>query len=93
MGPILIIEAIGVLVLIAIFVKVNRLLKNQVLIMASLADFQAQAARIDAATTNIEAHLAGEGMSAADSAEALKVVTDAVDKLTAAVPTVPPTTP
>ena len=94
MGPIIIIlRIVEVIVLIAIFVKINHSIKNQVSIMASLKDFQDQAVRIDAATTNIEATLAGQGMSKSDSDAALKAVQDSVDKLTAAVPTPPPSTP
>jgi hypothetical protein len=94
MEPKIIIGLIGIFLLIAIFVKINHVIKNQVSIMASLSDFQAQAARIDTATTDIKATLAGQGMSAADSDAALKVVQDATDALVQAVtPTPPPATP
>lgn len=89
MEPTVILRIVEVFLLIAIFVKANHIIKNQRTVMAKLEDFQAQAARIDAATQNISAYVQGTGMSAADQDAALKVVTEAVDKLTAAVPTPP----
>ena len=90
MTPAIILRIVEVFILLAIFVKVNHVIKNQRTIMASLKDFQDQAARIEAATTNISAYVQGTGMSASDQDAALAVVKDAVDKLTAAVPTPPP---
>ncbi len=88
----IVLKLIGIFLFIAIFVKVNHVIKNQVSIMASLKDFQDQAARIDAATANISAYVTGTGMSSSDQDTALAAVKDSVDKLTAAVPT-PPATP
>lgn len=85
----IILKVIAIIVLIAIFVKVNHLIsltiKNHNTVMTQLKDFQDQAGRIDAATQSIKDHLAGDGMSATDSDAALKVVRDAVDNLVAAV--------
>lgn len=96
-------EVIGGITLLFIIIKQNHLIslfkdrqqdqlliiKNQKAIMAKLEEFQAQAARIDAATQNISAFVTGTGMTAAEQDEALKTVTEAVDKLTAAVPVQP----
>lgn len=92
MEPKNIIGLFEIVLLIAIFVKINHVIKNQVSLMASLSDFQAQAARIDAATTNVESIVSEQGMSTADSDAALKAVQDSVDKLTAAIPQPAPAT-
>ena len=96
-------EVIGGITLLFVLIKVNHvislfkgqrsdqevIIKNQITIMATLKDFQDQAARIDAATQNISAYVTGSGMSAADQDAALQAVTEAADKLTAAIPAAP----